>query len=530
MDDRLMYRRELYIGGRWVEPAGTDTLPVVSPSTEAVVGQVPLATDADIDRAVGEARTAFEDGPWPRMAPGERADVLAQAADLLRKRSADIAGVTVDEMGVAVSQATASQTGLVAPVFAHYADLIRTFEFERRVVTADRAGLVTNEPVGVVAAIVPWNAPVTLSAWKVAPALAAGCTVVVKPPPEAPLSNFVLAEVLDEAGVPAGVVNVVPGGREVGEHLVTHPGTDKVAFTGSTAAGKRIMSLCSERVARVSLELGGKSASVLLDDADLAAVVPRVVGAGMHLSGQVCGAHTRVLVPRSRYDEALDAAAAAAEAVPYGDPHDPTTVVGPLVAERQRERVEGYIGLAVDAGARVVAGGVAARPPAEGLVRAADGPRRRRQHDAGGPRGDLRAGPVLHPLRRRRGRRPHRQRLAVRPVGRRVERRRRACAGRGPPAAHRQRGRQRLVPAVPAGPLRRVQAVGARPRAGPRGPGRLPRAPQHRPSALAGLTAPVTAAHPGGRVGQPRQGSDRGPAHPRHRLFLVDEGRSEAYK
>ncbi len=357
MDDRLMYRRELYIGGRWVEPAGADTLPVVSPSTEAVVGQVPLATDADIDRAVDAARTAFEDGPWPRMAPGERAEVLAQAADLLRKRSADIAGVTVDEMGVAVSQATASQTGLVAPVFAHYADLIRTFEFERRVVTADRAGLVTNEPVGVVAAIVPWNAPVTLSAWKVAPALAAGCTVVVKPPPEAPLSNFVLAEVLDEAGVPAGVVNVVPGGREVGEHLVTHPGTDKVAFTGSTAAGKRIMSLCGERVTRVSLELGGKSASVLLDDADLATVVPRVVGAGMHLSGQVCGAHTRVLVPRSRYDEALDAAAAAAEAVPYGDPHDPTTVVGPLVAERQRERVEGYVALAVDAGARVVAGG-----------------------------------------------------------------------------------------------------------------------------------------------------------------------------
>jgi acyl-CoA reductase-like NAD-dependent aldehyde dehydrogenase len=211
--------------------------------------------------------------------------------------------------------------------------------------------------VGVVAAIVPWNAPVTLAAWKVAPALAAGCTVVLKPAPEAPLSNFVLAEVLEEAGVPPGVVNVVPGGREVGEHLVTHPGTDKVAFTGSTAAGKRIVRLCAERVTRVSLELGGKSAAIVLDDADVGAVLPRLVAAGMHLSGQVCGAQTRILVPRSRYAEALEAAAAAASAVPYGDPHDPATVVGPLVAERQRDRVEGYVRLAVEAGARVVAGG-----------------------------------------------------------------------------------------------------------------------------------------------------------------------------
>ncbi len=433
--------------------------------------------------------------------------MLARAADVLRKRSADIAGITVDEMGVAISQATASQTGLVAPVFDQCADLIRTFEFERRVVTADRAGVVTNEPVGVVAAIVPWNAPVTLSSWKTAPALAAGCTVVLKPPPEAPLSNFVLAEALDEAGVPPGVVNVVPGGREVGEHLVTHPGTDKVAFTGSTAAGKRIMSLCGEQVKRVSLELGGKSASILLDDADLATVVPRVVGAGMHLSGQVCGAHTRVLVPRSRYAEALDAAAAAASAVPYGDPHDPAVVVGPLVAERQRDRVEGYIRLATDAGARVVSGGARPAhlptgwyvPPT--ILGDVDNTMRVAREEI--------FGPVLCfiPYDGRRRRRPHRQRLAVRAVGRRVERRRRPGARDRPPVAHRQRGRQRVVPAVPAGALRRVQAVGPRPRAGPRGPGRLPRAPQHRPPTLAGLTAPVTAAHPRGRVRQPRQGS-----------------------
>jgi aldehyde dehydrogenase (NAD+) len=316
-----------------------------------------VATDTDADRAVEAARVAFDEGPWPRMTPAERADVLARAAELLRKREGDIAAVTVDEMGCAVSQAPQAQTGIVAPVFDYYAELIRTFEFERQVSTGERAALVINEPVGVVAAIVPWNAPVTLATWKTAPSLAAGCTVVVKPPPEAPLSNFVLAEALEEAGVPEGVVNVVPAGREVGEHLVTHPGVDKVAFTGSTAAGKRIMSLCGEQVKRVSLELGGKSAAVLLDDADLAVAIPRVVGGAMHLSGQVCGAHTRVLVPRSRYDEALAAAAAAAESVPYGDPHDPRTVVGPLVAERQRARVEGYIQLAVDEGARVVTGG-----------------------------------------------------------------------------------------------------------------------------------------------------------------------------
>jgi aldehyde dehydrogenase (NAD+) len=357
MDEQLMYRSGFFVDGRWVDPAGDERFEVVSPSTESVVGSVPVAVDEDIDRAVAAASAAFVDGPWPRLAPAERADVLARVADLLAKRAPDIAGVTTDEMGCAASQAEKAQTGLVGPVFGYYADLIRTFELERTVVAGERVGLVTQLPVGPVAAIVPWNAPVTIAAWKVAPALAAGCTVVLKPPPEAPLSNFVLAEALDEAGVPAGVINVVPGGREVGEHLVTHPDIAKVAFTGSTAAGKRIMALCAERMTRVSLELGGKSAAIVLDDADLALVVPRLVGGAMHLSGQVCGAHSRVLVPRSLEAEVLDRAAAAAAAIVVGDPHDPATVVGPLVAERQRDRVEHYIALAVEAGARVVAGG-----------------------------------------------------------------------------------------------------------------------------------------------------------------------------
>ena len=360
MDTQLLDRRAFFIGGRWVEPAATERFGVVSPSTEEVVGHVPLAAAPDVDRAVDAAREAFEAGPWPRMVPAERAEVLRRAAALLRDRTDDIAWVTATEMGCAISQAPQAQTGMVGRVFDYYADLLGTFELERRVVTGDRAGLVVQEPVGVVAAIIPWNAPVTLAAWKVAPALAAGCTVVLKPPPEAPLSGFVFAEALEAAGVPPGVVNVIPGGREAGEHLVTHPGTDKVAFTGSTVAGKRIMALCAERVTRVSLELGGKSAAIVCDDADLSTAIARLVGGGMHLSGQVCGAHTRILVSKARYAEAVDAAAAAAGAIPYGDPFDPETVVGPLVAERQRDRVEGFIASALADGARAVAGG--ARP------------------------------------------------------------------------------------------------------------------------------------------------------------------------
>jgi len=360
-DDRLMRRRHFFVGGKWAEPAGRDVFAVISPSTEETVGEVPVATDEDIDRAVEAARSAFEDGPWPQMSPKERAEILARSADRLRERTEDIVAVTTDEMGCAVSQAPAAQTGLVAPVFDFYAQLLQSFEFERPVTSGDRASLVTLEPTGVVAAIIPWNAPVTLAAWKVAPALAAGCTVVVKPAPEAPLSNYILAEALVDAGLPPGVVNIVPGGREVGEHLVTHPWTDKIAFTGSTAAGKRIMSLCGDQMKRVSLELGGKSAAIVLDDADLATVIPRIVGGGMHLSGQVCGAHTRVMVPEARQAEAIEVAVAAAEAVTVGDPHDPATVVGPLVAERQRARVEGYIKLGVEEGARVATGGV--RPP-----------------------------------------------------------------------------------------------------------------------------------------------------------------------
>jgi acyl-CoA reductase-like NAD-dependent aldehyde dehydrogenase len=346
-------RHAFFVGGEWVEPATAERFAVVSPSTEEVVGHVPLAEPADVDRAVAAARDAFAD--WAATAPAERTDLLRRAAAELRARSDEIARTTATEMGCAISQAPQAQTGMLGPVFEYYADLLGTFELERTVETGERRGLVVQDPVGVVAAIVPWNAPVTLAAWKAAPALAAGCTVVLKPPPEAPVSGFVFAEAMAAAGVPPGVVNVVPAGREVGEHLVRQ--VDKVAFTGSTEAGKRIMAVCAERVTRVSLELGGKSAAIVAEDADLAVAIPRVVGAGMHLSGQVCGAHTRILVHRSRYDEAVELAADVAGKVAYGDPLDPATVVGPLVAERQRDRVEALVASAREAGARVVVGG-----------------------------------------------------------------------------------------------------------------------------------------------------------------------------
>ncbi len=355
MDDRLMYRNEFYVDGGWMGPAGTEHLDIVSPSSEQVVGGVPVAVNEDIDRAVAAARRAFE-GPWARMSRADRGAVLGAAAEQLRKREADLIGVQVDEMGIPVSSAR-GQCSILPPVLDYYADLATSYAFERDEVIGSSVAAVVRDPVGVVGAITPWNGPTVLSIWKIGPALAAGCTVVLKPPPESPLSPLVLAEVFDEAGVPAGVVNIVPGGREVGEHLVTHPGTDKIAFTGSTAAGKRIMSLCGNQVKRVSLELGGKSAVIFLADTDLDTVMPRFVRGAIHNSGQVCAMQSRVLVQRDQYDDAVELAAATAATFTIGDPHDPETVIGPLVAKRQQDRVLGYIQIAADEGAKVVTGG-----------------------------------------------------------------------------------------------------------------------------------------------------------------------------
>jgi aldehyde dehydrogenase (NAD+) len=348
----------LFIGGTWVTPEGTDTIEVVSPGTEEVVARVPDASAADVDKAVAAARQAFESGPWPRMSPADRGAVLAKVAEAVTAEMVDLSEVIATEMGSPVSWAQLAQVLAPTMIFNYYAGLAPTFAFDEvRAGVLNPEMLVTREPVGVVAAIAPWNVPLFIAAAKLAPALAAGCTVVFKPAPETPLDAFRLGEIFAEAGLPEGVLSVVPAGREVGEHLVTHPGVDKVSFTGSTAAGKRIGGLCGERLKRCTLELGGKSAAIILDDADLAATMPMLMPNAIMNNGQACVAQTRILAPRDRYDEVVEAIVEQVKLMPVGDPLDPATQVGPLVASRQRDRVEGYLRSGQEEGAKVAIGG-----------------------------------------------------------------------------------------------------------------------------------------------------------------------------
>jgi aldehyde dehydrogenase (NAD+) len=346
----------LYIGGAWRPPSSTEFHTVVSPSTEEPVGSVPVVTTADVDTAVAAARYAFDHGPWPTLAPKERAGALGPLLDGLQARHDEFVDVLVSEVGVPI--ASCSSIGVVQPTttLAYYLDLAQTFEFETRR-GSGRPATVVHEPVGVVAAVVPWNAPLRSIMNKLAPALVAGCTVVVKPAQETPLNSYLLGELLDRCQLPPGVVSILAADRSTAAHLVRHPGIDKVAFTGSTAAGKAIMAACAENLTRVGLELGGKSAAIVLDDADVDAVVRRLLPLIIGNNGQACTAQTRVLVTRRRHDELVERLGAAFAAVPVGDPFDPATVVGPLVSERQRDRVEGYLELACHEGARAAVGG-----------------------------------------------------------------------------------------------------------------------------------------------------------------------------
>jgi betaine-aldehyde dehydrogenase len=349
--------KKLFIGGEWVEPSTRATIEVVSPHSEEVVGRVPEAREADVDRAVGAARAAFDHGPWPRMRPAERADVMARLGALLQGRMEEVAATITSEMGCPISFSRLGQALAATMVLDYYTTLAREYAFED--VRAGLLGptLVRREPVGVVGAIIPWNVPMFVTMLKLAPALAAGCTVVVKPAPETPLHPMILAEAAAAAGIPKGVINVVAAGREIGEYLVTHPGVDKIGFTGSTSAGRRVAALCGERLKRVTLELGGKSAAIVLDDADLEATVAGLIPAAMMNTGQACAAQTRILASRRRYDALVDALVAAVKALPQGDPMDEATFFGPLVAERQRVRVEGYIATGREEGARIALGG-----------------------------------------------------------------------------------------------------------------------------------------------------------------------------
>src|SRR4051794_39009620 len=353
-----MSDRRLFIGGEWVAPSTDQVLEVVSPHTEQLVASAAAAGVADVDRAVAAARQAFDAGPWPRLAPAERIAAVRRLMGLYKERRKEMAQVITDEMGSPISFSKFSQATLPMLLMGAFADIAETVQWEEQRPGAFGQDIVLRrDPVGVVAAIVPWNMPQFLLVGKLAPALLAGCTVVVKPSPETPLDANLLAELVDAAGLPPGVVSILPAGGEGGAHLVTPPDVDKVSFTGSTAVGREIAAACGTSLKRVSLELGGKSAAVVLDDADPAAVAEGIKVAGLMNSGQACVAQTRVLVPRSRAGEFTDALAAMVAGLVTGDPNDPATDVGPLVAQRQQERVRGYIASGQEQGARLVVGG-----------------------------------------------------------------------------------------------------------------------------------------------------------------------------
>ncbi|WP_395659315.1 aldehyde dehydrogenase [Nocardioides sp.] len=351
-------RTAFFIDGDWAAPAGGDTIEVVSPHTEEVIATVPEGSTADVDAAVAAARRAFDQGPWPRMSPEERIEVVQNFSNLYAGRLGEMAELISAEMGAPLSFSNLAQAPAPWMQIEAFLGIARAFPWEEtRTGVLGTDVVVRREPVGVVAAIPPWNVPQFTIMSKLVPALLSGCTIVVKPAPETPLDPYLMAELLVEAGVPNGVVNIVTAGREVGAHLVAHAGVDKVAFTGSTAAGRKIAAVCGEQLKRVSLELGGKSAAIVLDDADLAATMEGLKFASLMNSGQACVAQTRILASRSNYDTVVDALAETVAGMQVGDPMDPATEIGPMVAQRQQERVEKYIALGQEEGARVVVGG-----------------------------------------------------------------------------------------------------------------------------------------------------------------------------
>jgi len=344
---------KIYIDGAWVDSAGAGSIDVINAATEQVMGRVPAGTAADVDRAVDAARRAF-DG-WSQRTPEERRKELGRLHEGLQARAEEIAQTIAGEVGMPIKMARQIQVGLPLGNLASFVSLLEEFPWEQEIGNS----LVVREPIGVVGCITPWNYPLHQIMCKVGAALAAGCTVVLKPSEVAPLNAWLLAEVVDEVGLPAGVFNLVSGtGPEVGEAIAAHPGIDMVSFTGSTRAGKRVAEVAAATVKKVALELGGKSANVILDDADFAKVVPRGVSACYLNSGQTCTALTRMLVPSSRYEEAVELAAAAAENFKVDDPMVEGNHLGPLISDAQWNRVQGYIAKGVDEGARVVAGGL----------------------------------------------------------------------------------------------------------------------------------------------------------------------------
>ncbi|MGX6510973.1 aldehyde dehydrogenase [Rhodococcus sp. SJ-2] len=359
-------RNELFIGGRWVAPKTGGQVDVVEAATEKVLATSAMASEADIDDAVAAARTALT-GPWRGLSNVERADLLDTFAAALKSRGRDTSRLVTRENGMPIALSGGVNGFGPAAMISYYAGLIRNASNEDvRPSAFGGRTVVRREPVGVVAAITPWNYPQPLAAMKLAPALAAGCTVVLKPAPETALDAFAFADAAVEAGLPDGVINVVPADRDASAYLVSHPGVDKVAFTGSTAAGRAIGEVCGRLLRPVTLELGGKSAAIVTERADLDVFAKNLLEVSLVNNGQTCHASTRILAPRSRYDEVVDVVTETVRALTVGDPLDKTTDVGPLVSAAQRDRVLGYIESGCADGYRITTGGGAPAAQSQG--------------------------------------------------------------------------------------------------------------------------------------------------------------------
>ena len=348
---------DLFIGGEWVAPAGPDKIEVISPCTEDVIATVPAGSAEDVDRAVAAARSALTRGPWPAMSFEERVALVNRLRDLLVGHAEKLAQVITAEMGSPITQSRNIQVPNPVKILEAYVDTARTYPFEEVRRSANGQALVLRQPVGVVAGVVPWNVPLSLTMQKLVPALLTGCTIVLKPSPETPLDAYIVARLLQEAGCPPGVVNIVPAGREVSEYLISHSGVNKVTFTGSSAAGRRIAEICGKDLRRVTLELGGKSAAIVLDDANLEEVAEALRIGSFRNNGQICTLKTRLVVPAKLQSGLVDCLGAMLDTMPIGDPGDETTQIGPLVTQRQRGIVEGYIESGRAEGAKLVRGG-----------------------------------------------------------------------------------------------------------------------------------------------------------------------------
>jgi aldehyde dehydrogenase (NAD+) len=356
----VITRDKLYVGGTWAEPSNPELLEIRSPHDQSVLGRVAQATNADIDRAVAVAREAFDHGPWPRTTPQERQEFIRRLNTLREARADEVSAAISAENGSALWFTKMGQPYLTRQVTA-YLKAAEDLGWEEIIEPSDPTvpydTIVRREAIGVVAAVIPWNSPFSAATAKLVPALLAGDTVVLKVSPENSISMMLLADLFTDAGLPEGVLSILPADRETSEHLIAHPDVDKIAFTGSTQAGRRIASIAGEQLKRVSLELGGKSAAIILDDADIPAAVQGLKFGSLGNNGEACILQTRILAPRSRYQEVVDSLKNLVESLKIGDPSEPETFIGPMIRPDQQQRVISYIELGIKEGARLVTGG-----------------------------------------------------------------------------------------------------------------------------------------------------------------------------